>query len=509
MVVAKGDLVKRLVHAVLTWALLTGIPAILFAESPQHIVDDYIKALGGAKLLRRIASTTYAGKIVAHAGNEAGSYRLQLKAPNRIYTEIIWPQTRWSEGFNGKSAWRQDPVSGLSTLTGPESTRLKTIASFRNDHLLSYKKERIRLRFMGREELNGVSVNAIEVTTRSGLKYKLCFDLKTSLLIAEKDSLSGEARELFFSDYRSVDGVKEPFRFSWKEGPKSYDVTLTEVSHNTAADDGLFDIPKASSDPIPDIASLLGAVTANQKHLEEIVENYTYTEVSREIEVDKKGALKDKSEEESEVFYVQGKEVKRLIKKNGRELDAAEQKKEQDRVTKEIREIEERHKKEAEQEKQGKKRSDENEVTISTFLKVSRFVNPRRERFRGHEVVVFDFEPKPDLKSQTRGENLVQKLVGVVWIDERARQVARLEARLSDSFKVAGGMLVTILPGSAFVFEQELVNNEIWLPSYAEVNISGKFLLFKSATANLVLHYSQYKKFNIETLSDIKAPAKR
>ncbi|MBZ5553791.1 MAG: hypothetical protein LAO21_13795 [Acidobacteriia bacterium] len=500
---------KRLVRAFFACTLLAGIPAILSAQSPQRLVDDYIKALGGARALRSIANTTYAGKIVDHTTSETGSYRLQLKAPNRIYTEILWTKNRWSEGFNGKSAWRQDPASGLTTLTGPESTRLKTNASFRNDHLLSYKKEKTRLRFLGRDEINGVSANVIEVTTRSGLKYTLCFDVKTSLLIAEKDSLSSESRELDFSDYRAVDGVKEPFRFSWKEGSNSYDVTLTEVTHNAAIDARLFDIPKVSSDPIPDIASLLAAVTANQKHLEEIVENYTYTEVSREIEVDKKGTLKDKSEEESEVFYVQGKEVKRLIKKNGQDLSAAEQKKEQDRVTKEIREIEERHKKEEEQEKQGKKKNDENEVTISTFLKVARFVNPRRERFRGQDVVVFDFEPKPGYKSQTRGENLVQKLVGVVWIDEHANQVVRLEARLSDSFKMAGGLLVTILPGSAFVFEQELVNNEVWLPSYAEVNLSGKFLLFKSVSANLVLHYSQYKKFNVETLSEIKSPGKK
>jgi gas vesicle protein len=488
--------------------LFASIPAILFAQSPQRLVDDYIKALGGVKALRSITSTTLTGRIVDHTKNETGSYRLHLKAPNQIYTEILWPRTRWSEGFNGKSAWRQDPDTGLSTLTGPEGTRLKTIAAFRNDHLLSSKKEKTRLRFLGREEVNGSVVNAIEVTTRAGLKYTLCFDLKTSLLIAERDSLAGESRELILSKYRTVDGVREPFRLSWKEGSRSYDVTLTEVSHNTVTADGLFDIPKISSDTIPAIASLLEAVTANQKHLEDIVENYTYTESSRELEVDKKGAIKDKSEEESEVFYVQGNEVKRLIRKDGRELNPGEQKKEQERVTREIREIEERHKKEAEQEKRGKKKNDEDQVTISTFLKTSRFVNPRRERFRGHEVVVFDFEPKPGVKPQTRGESLVQKLVGVVWIDEHARQVARLEARLSDSFKVAGGMLVTILPGSAFVFEQELVNNEVWLPSNAEVNISGKFLLFKSASVNLVLHYSQYKKFNIEMLSDIKSPTK-
>ncbi|MGB7622991.1 MAG: hypothetical protein WBN92_11635, partial [Terriglobia bacterium] len=223
------------------WILLTSTSSIVFAQSPQRLVDDYIKALGGAKALRRITSTTLTGRIVDHTKNETGSYRLHLKTPNQIYTEMLWPRARWIEGFNGKSAWRQNPDTGLSTLTGPEGTRLKTIAAFRNDHLLSSRKEKTRLRFLGREEVNGSVVNAIEVTTRAGLKYKLCFDLKTSLLIAERDSLAGESRELFLSEYRTVDGVREPFRLSWKEGSRSYDVTLTEVSHNTVSADGLFD----------------------------------------------------------------------------------------------------------------------------------------------------------------------------------------------------------------------------------------------------------------------------
>ena len=256
---------RRRFHLFLAVLLFATIPSILPAQSPQRMVDDYIKALGGARALRRITSTTLIGKIVDHTGNETGSYRLQLKTPNRMYTEVIWPQARWSEGFNGKSAWRQDPVTGLSTLTGPESTRVKAAASLRNDHLLSYKKERTRLRFLGRETLNGENAKAIEVTTRAGLKRKLYFDSKTYLLMAEKDSLSGESRELLFSYYRTVDGIKEPFRLSWKEGLKSYDVTLTEVSHNTPAEDGIFDIPTISSAPIPDIASLLAAVTAVSK----------------------------------------------------------------------------------------------------------------------------------------------------------------------------------------------------------------------------------------------------
>jgi len=61
-------------------------------------------------------------------------------------------------------------------------------------------------------------------------------------------------------------------------------------------------------------------------------------------------------------------------------------------------------------------------------LRACRFVNPRRERFRGQEVLVFDFEPNPEFKPEKLEEKVVQKLAGVMWIDEKALNVARLQA---------------------------------------------------------------------------------
>lgn len=39
-------------------------------------------------------------------------------------------------------------------------------------------------------------------------------------------------------------------------------------------------------------------------------------------------------------------------------------------------------------------------LTISDFLRASQFINPRRESFRGQEVIVFDFEPRPNFKAR-------------------------------------------------------------------------------------------------------------
>jgi len=121
-------------------------------------------------------------------------------------------------------------------------------------------------------------------------------------------------------------------------------------------------------------------------------------------------------------------------------------------------------------------------------------------------VLVFDFEPNPDFKPRKLVEKIVQKLAGVVWVDEKAHQVARLEAYFVGDVKIAGGLLANLQKGTSFVFEQAFVNNEVWLPTYGEAHIGVRFLLVKGIKARVVTRYWDYKKFNVETLSTIAKP---
>jgi hypothetical protein len=43
--------------------------------------------------------------------------------------------------------------------------------------------------------------------------------------------------------------------------------------------------------------------------------------------------------------------------------------------------------------------------------------------------------------------------VGVAWIDEKAHDVARLEAYFVGDMKFAGGLLANLQKGTSFVFE--------------------------------------------------------
>jgi len=142
---------------------------------------------------------------------------------------------------------------------------------------------------------------------------------------------------------------------------------------------------------------------------------------------------------------------------------------------------------------------DDPDVGISTFLRAAEFVSPRRERLGGHDVIVFDFRPRAGFKSSTQAESIVSKLSGVVWVDPAQRQVVRLEARLVDTFKVGGGLLASLKSGSAFVFEQTQLPDGVWLPRFAQINMSARILLFAGMSVNETEEYSDYKRFSTKS----------
>jgi hypothetical protein len=247
---------------------------------------------------------------------------------------------------------------------------------------------------------------------------------------------------------------------------------------------------------LPDIKQLLADVRDNQKQIDTLTDQYSCTETEEVHELDKNGQVKKSMASEYEVFYLGGQAVRRQVKKDGRPLSPGDQKKEDGRVEKHIREYEKKHGEEGED----AARQNEEQANISAFLRVSNFTRPRRGEFREHDVIVFDFAPNPDYKPQNKTEDLLHKLVGTLWVDDEARQVVRLEAHLSDTFKVGGGLLASVYKGASLVFEQARTNEEVWLPSYVEAHFSARVLLFANAHGDYTTIFSDYKKFRVENV---------
>src|SRR6266403_2520796 len=498
----------RLPIALIVLVLSAGAHPAGAQEEPGKVVDQYVKSAGGAKALSRIQTLTLEGTFTNEEG-KSGTYTLDTKLPNRYYSELLAGDKNLIEAYNGKSAWHRSSEGELGTLVGPEGMQLEAAAQYYNSRLLNLKKNKITLAFVGHAQVRGRDSLQLEVAAATGMKRQVFFDPQTHLIVKEAATVGGVEEEILYDDYRAVDGVKLPYKIELHRGNDKYNIEISRAVVNGTVGERVFDFPIKSQVKLPDLKALFKEIDDNQKAIDKLKENYAGSQSEDETEFEGDGKVKKHEINEYTFFYLNGDEITTLVKKDGKPLSDAEQKKENEKTQKRIEENQKRAaKKEAKEEKAKEEGKDKegDEPGIEVFLRTCQFVNPRRERFRGQDVLVFDFEPNPEFKPHKLVEKLAQKLAGVVWVDEKAHDVARLEAYFTGDMKLAGGLLASLQKGSSIVYEQAFVNNEVWLPTYLEAHFGARFLLVKGFKGSVVTRYSDYKKFNVETLSRIAKP---
>lgn len=499
--------------------ILLALVGTASAQSADKVIKQALKAKGGEKALRNVRAWQSQGTIKRVGDGSTGKYRAAATLPN-LYTEIYDIQGfEVSVGYNGKSGWMRDSRNGLRTLTGNAGRDFQLEATWRNTRWLDYKKDKSKLLAAGQSSINGRTATTVLLTTAKGVKIRMHFDAASGLLIREEIPAGELTRVLDYSDYRAIDGVMEPHAVNLTVGPDSYEIRLDQVTHNLPVERTAFDFPKVLNEPLPDAQALMKEVGKNEEEIDQLLEKYTYTETITKRELDQSGQLRDKDSEKFELTFFKGNRIRRLIEKNSRPLSADETEKESRRIEKRVRELE---KKETEKEKKAQKEREVAQetggtpdadngqrISISDVLRASKLVNPRRERFRGREVIVFDFEPLPGYKPQKNYEKFFGKTAGAIWIDAADKQVARVEARLVEAYKIAGGMLASLKEGATFVLEQDRVNNEIWLPTRADISLSLKVLMVKGINEIATINYGDYKRFNVDAEKEkLKDPVK-
>lgn len=480
--------------------MLAVIAAAAPAQTTQKVVDQYLRASGGARALAQIQTETIAGSLTDESGR-SGSFSLIAKAPNRFYLEIIAGAERQVEAYNGMSAWGQDAEHGVHTLTGAAAREAEAEGRYRNSRLADLKKAKLNVVLLGVEKVGGRDADHLQVLLAPGLAREIFVDRASHLIVRE----TAPGEQMDYDDYRPVDGIPAASRIELRRGGHVYRVEVTRTQFNSAVDDPVFDFPRASAAPLPDIKTLIIEVSRNQKAVEEMQKQYTCHVTSEEDKVDSKGRTVSRGVKEYEVFYIGGDEVRHKVAEDGKPLAGDAKKKEDDRFNKEYAKMEEQAAKKAADPKKQQKEDEQQETQISDVLRAVRFSNARRERFRGQEVIAVDFGPDPGYKPRNLMENVAHKMSGVLWIDEQARDVARMEAHFTASFKIAGGVLASIEQGTSFVVEQAKVNDEVWLPIYSEVHAGGR-VLFLRMKANEIERYSDYRKFHTDSKITIVQP---
>lgn len=512
-----------LIASLASVAMLFATPRACFAQSADKIINEYVRACGGAKAMKAVHSSEWEGTIREAVGTDTGEFTLITAAPGEFYREFVLGPEQIAEACNASSCWGEEGKGNLYTFFGAEEKRAEATGRYLNFALANYKKLKIQARYAGTENVDGKAADVVDLTIPPGETRRAYFDRATHFIVKEKIEAAeappseakaagqlskvasagsfGGAEAIDYVDYRRVQGVMEPFSITIQQSGRTFQVAITSISFNTAVNASTFEFPNLSKKPLPDIAALLTAVDKNQKQIDEIQKDYACMKLEENDEINAKGKITGRAVTLYQVSYIAAHEIDRKIEVNGKPLTPAQQQKEDDRINKKI----DQYNKEA----VNPPKKDSGDVGISDFLRVSRFTNPRWERFRGQDMVVFDFGPNPNYKPKKLADKLIYDLVGTVWVDAQAQDVVRLEARFGNSFKIGGGVLASLQKGSAFQFEQSRVNNEVWLPSYDEIHVGAKLLMLKTFRADQTDHYYDYQKFHVATQQKIAPPKKQ
>lgn len=485
--------------------------------SAEKIVEGYLKAIGGKKRVSLIRDASYEW-IIDLKDQPLGTATIQIKAPGSLKTQLTFGNGQVISTANASSAWVLGLDGLFRTLTGPEAAVAKLQALLEANHLVDYKRQNVLARLISVGDLASEPSYIVEFSMRNGARLRYWFSLSSKLLVKVEDETRKTSTRL--ADYRSTPStdVLEPHRVSVRTdgGAGSLTFRLQRVHYNQELSNSAFDPPPGAE--ALDVPALLREVGRNQEELEKRVTEYAFMQKETDREISGKGEVKKETVKVFEVFPVAHQSpIMKLISENGVTLSGERAAKEEKRVQGEflkaerdsVKNEEKAAQRKAEQQSKRDERArkgEDNDPELSQFLKACEFVSPRRERFRDRDAVVFDFRARPGFRPGNRQESLISKLVGVVWVDPVDKQVIRLEARLAEGFKMAGGLLLSLRPGAAFVMEQTRMSEGVWLPRLAQINLSVKVLLFGGGDLNKTIEWSDYRHFKGE-VGDYKLDA--
>jgi hypothetical protein len=246
-----------------------------------------------------------------------------------------------------------------------------------------------------------------------------------------------------------------------------------------------------SEAPPRDASAFVRGLVGGQRRSEEALSRFAYDVTEVRERLDKQGRAQRKEIHAFEVFYVQGRPVRRLVGRNNRELSEGDREREERRV----REL-------AEAIREGRAVTEQPGVRLSRILERYDFSSRGAEVIEGRCSLVFDFAARPG-DFELERDKLLRNLSGSLWVDEAEHAVARLEVRNTSGLRFAFGLGASISTLSfhmAFTYMEE----GVWLPLRLEAYAEGRRLLFRRFRSRRTTTYSNYRRFEVDVQEEIQ-----
>ena len=209
----------------------------------DSILEKYVTALGGADAVKK--ATSRVGKGVITSSGKDTAIEVFTKAPNKRITVNHAESGDSFTAFDGMIGWMGSAGRPAREMSAADAKGSALDSEF---YLPLRMKEIFAQMRAGRPDKIGDIAITTLMGTRQGLPpVRFFFDANTGLLLRmvryTENPMGRMPVQIDYADYREVDGVKTPFRWTLSRPNGRFTIQLSEVKANVPIDDAKFAKP--------------------------------------------------------------------------------------------------------------------------------------------------------------------------------------------------------------------------------------------------------------------------
>jgi hypothetical protein len=217
-------------------------------QTTEEIIKNYIANIGGKNNWKKVKTLTTSGEY--NYGGISFPFTTYAATPNR-YKFIVQSNGKYyAQGFDGKKGWKIDTFKNETTptiLTGPAAVAMANESNVElADMLIDYETNGFMVSYSGKDSAAGYLCYRLKVFRDNGEMETLYFnpenfDLVMKKAVSKNVELDKAPLKIYYSDYRSVDGIRIPFKTVCESDQQVIlTITINKASTNTPIDDKEF-----------------------------------------------------------------------------------------------------------------------------------------------------------------------------------------------------------------------------------------------------------------------------